>query len=225
MTGKNFSNQILIFMKNVALILLGIFLICCSESEDPKKVTADPAAKPSFTDFKFSSRFDMESTTADAFTNLNYYFVTGLTPTIVADPFNYSCSKDNGMPTGGHLTVLTEGSDLTLHAWGVMQLEGTAIADTYTGTAADWRPTCDYDITMKVNVSTGAVIASNIVMGNDFFTTDYDLKDVTEFRTWNTGTFPEWMVQTTVDSQLYKDFHRFVIVFTISDVYGTAFKK
>jgi hypothetical protein len=212
-------------MKHVALILLGFFLISCSESEDPKKVISEPNDKPSFTDFKFSSRFDLESATSDAYANLNYYFVTGLTPTVVPDPFNYSCSKDNGMPTGGHLTVLTEGNDLTLHAWGVMELEGTAIADTYTGTAADWRPTCDYDITMKVNVSTGAVIASNIVMGNDFFTTDYDLKDVTEFRTWNTGTFPEWMVQTTVDSQLYKDFHRFVIVFTISDVYGTAFKK
>jgi hypothetical protein len=214
-------------MKHVALIFLltGLSLLSCSESEDPKKITADPDAKPSFTDFKFSSKFDLESSTSDAFTNLNYYFVTGLTPTVVPDPFNYSCSMDNGMPTGGNLSVLTEGNELTLHAWGVMLLEGSKIADTYKGTAADWLPTCDYDITMKVNTSTGVVTTSTIQMGNDFFNIDYDLRDVTEFKTWNTGTFPEWMIRTTVDSQLFKDFHRFVIVFTIDDVYGTDFKK
>jgi hypothetical protein len=214
-------------MKTVIVVVLTcLSLVSCSDTEDPKKTTTDETSTtPSFTDFKFSSKFDMASTTADAYTNLDYYYVTGLTPTIVADPFNYRLQEDFVVPEGGNLTTLTEGNELTLHAWGVMPLYGSKIADTYQGTAADWRPTCEYDITMKVNVSTGAVIASNIVMGNDFFTTDYDLKDVTEFRTWNTGTFPEWMVHTTVDSQLFRDYHRFVIVFTISDVYGTSFKK
>jgi hypothetical protein len=214
-------------MKTVALIIfLGLSLVSCSESEDPTKTTAtETTGTPSFTDFKFSSRFDLASVTADSYTNLEYYYVTGLTPTIVADPFNYKLQQEFVVPEGGNLTVLTEGNELTLHAWGTMILYGSKIADTYQGTAEDWKPTCEYDITMKVNVITGAVIESGIVMGNDFFNIDYDLKDVTEFRTWNTGTFPEWLVQTTVDSQLFRDFHRFVIVFTISDVYGTSFKK
>lgn len=218
-------------MKNwICICLLGFSLGSCTENDAPiKKQSITNQEVPPFRDFQYSTRFDLPSKTASTYTNLDYcnFWAQYNGESEMLNEMLYSFYAVESMPNNSQITISFNGDELTMRGSGVVARSGENIPDGYTGSAADWSPTLMYEITVKANISTKAILSGSMKLSSDFFALDYDIANVLQFNEWDNASLPEWSIstKTQLNEDGFKDLESLRIVFTVNDCYGTAIKK
>jgi hypothetical protein len=217
-------------MKNVILILaLSIVFLACSEDDAPTKSTVvvpPPFAevKAPFTNFWFSTKFNVPARETTEFNELAYYnswaYLNEEYPT---DEFNYWMSQKEVLQTGSSLKIDLKQASLNIVAQGTIPRNGSVLPAGFTGKASAWPENFTYKLTITADPVNLVVNSAKLELTSGAFNISYDITQYMDFQQYDKYAMPEWSINNTSDSFL--DFEKIRIAVVFDDVVGTAIKK